>query len=168
MLDKTDGRVLAGDWTAERTKLLETRWSEGVSATLIANELGGVSRSAVIGKAHRCGFKQPATRAAFYAARPKRTPGWKPAQWRQPMSLDERRRRRREREELKRITKPHPLPEIRVHPGFLNLTFDQLQQGDCRYPIGDSPFLFCGRPTIERTSWCLHCLDVVSGKRRAA
>jgi GcrA cell cycle regulator len=40
-------------WTDERIQLLRKLWSEGFSASQIANQLGGVSRNAVIGKVHR-------------------------------------------------------------------------------------------------------------------
>lgn len=41
------------NWTDERVELLRKLWSEGLSASQIANQLGGVSRNAVIGKVHR-------------------------------------------------------------------------------------------------------------------
>ena len=45
------------NWTDERVELLKKLWSEGLSASQIATQLGGVSRNAVIGKAHRLGLK---------------------------------------------------------------------------------------------------------------
>lgn len=44
-------------WTDERIERLKTLWTEGVTASQIAEELGGVSRNAVIGKAHRLGLQ---------------------------------------------------------------------------------------------------------------
>ena len=41
------------NWTDERVELLRKLWSEGLSASQIAAQLGGVSRNAVIGKVHR-------------------------------------------------------------------------------------------------------------------
>jgi GcrA cell cycle regulator len=43
-------------WTDERIDRLKKMWSEGATASQIADELGGVSRNAVIGKAHRLGL----------------------------------------------------------------------------------------------------------------
>ena len=40
-------------WTDERVALLKKLWGEGKTAAEIAKELGGVTRNAVIGKAHR-------------------------------------------------------------------------------------------------------------------
>ncbi len=43
-------------WTDERIDQLKKMWSDGATASQIADELGGVSRNAVIGKAHRLGL----------------------------------------------------------------------------------------------------------------
>ncbi|MEG3179210.1 GcrA family cell cycle regulator [Sphingomonas sp. LT1P40] len=43
-------------WTDERIETLRKMWDSGLTATQIAEELGGVSRNAVIGKAHRLGL----------------------------------------------------------------------------------------------------------------
>jgi GcrA cell cycle regulator len=45
-------------WTDERIERLKKMWAEGATASQIADELGGVSRNAVIGKAHRLGLEQ--------------------------------------------------------------------------------------------------------------
>ena len=67
-------------WTDERIEQLTKMWEGGSTASQIAEELGGVSRNAVIGKAHRLGLKarpspvkpnekpEPAPRAAKPAA----------------------------------------------------------------------------------------------------
>jgi GcrA cell cycle regulator len=44
-------------WTDERIEKLTKMWEGGATASQIADELGGVSRNAVIGKAHRLGLK---------------------------------------------------------------------------------------------------------------
>ena len=44
-------------WTEERIERLKAMWTEGATASQIADELGGVSRNAVIGKAHRLGLE---------------------------------------------------------------------------------------------------------------
>ncbi len=41
------------NWTDERVDLLRKLWGEGLSASQIAAQIGGVSRNAVIGKVHR-------------------------------------------------------------------------------------------------------------------
>jgi GcrA cell cycle regulator len=73
-------------WTDERIERLKKMWGDGATASQIADELGGVSRNAVIGKAHRLGLdarpspvkpgdekeKKPVVAAA--AAQPKPAP----------------------------------------------------------------------------------------------
>jgi GcrA cell cycle regulator len=44
-------------WTDERIERLRALWTKGVTASQIAEDLGGVSRNAVIGKAHRLGLQ---------------------------------------------------------------------------------------------------------------
>jgi len=44
-------------WTDERIERLKEFWTRGMTASQIADELGGVSRNAVIGKAHRLGLQ---------------------------------------------------------------------------------------------------------------
>ena len=44
-------------WTEERIDRLKKMWQDGATASQIADELGGVSRNAVIGKAHRLGLE---------------------------------------------------------------------------------------------------------------
>ena len=86
-------------WTDERIERLKKMWHDGATASQIADELGGVSRNAVIGKAHRLGLEQrpspvkpgeekekkasaapapaakPAAKAESHAARPAAGPG---------------------------------------------------------------------------------------------
>ena len=87
-------------WTDERIATLKKMWEGGSTASQIAEELGGVSRNAVIGKAHRLGLKSrpspvkanekkkaakkaaaksPAKKATETAAKPASKPAAKPA-----------------------------------------------------------------------------------------
>ena len=43
-------------WTDERVELLKKLWADGLSASQIAAELGGITRNAVSGKVHRLGL----------------------------------------------------------------------------------------------------------------
>jgi GcrA cell cycle regulator len=76
-------------WTEERIERLKKMWHDGATASQIADGLGGVSRNAVIGKAHRLGLEQrpspvkpgeeketkkPAAAPAASAAAPKPAP----------------------------------------------------------------------------------------------
>lgn len=63
-------------WTEERIGNLKTMWEKGMTASQIAEELGGVSRNAVIGKAHRLGLQSRPSpvKANDGEARPARAP----------------------------------------------------------------------------------------------
>lgn len=66
-------------WTDERIERLKELWSKGMTASQIAEELGAVSRNAVIGKAHRLGLQSrpspvKANDPAPAAAKPKAKP----------------------------------------------------------------------------------------------
>ena len=128
-------------WTDERVALLRKLWLEGLSASQIAKQLGGVTRNAVIGKVHRLGLSGRATpsqppRPAFKTPRPPR-----PAS--APPSLAPRRA-------LPTIsTAPEPQPIAYVEePG--SATVLTLGSHMCKWPIGDPAadgFTFCGRRT---------------------
>jgi GcrA cell cycle regulator len=47
-------------WTDDKVKILKKLWSEGLSASQIANRIGDVTRNAVIGKVHRLGLESRA------------------------------------------------------------------------------------------------------------
>lgn len=62
-------------WTDERIELLKKLWADGLSASQIAGELGGVTRNGVIGKVHRLGLVGRKERgAAPKPARSRNTP----------------------------------------------------------------------------------------------
>ena len=70
-------------WTDERIDQLKAMWTEGLTASQIAEKLGGVSRNAVIGKAHRLDLKSrpspvKAGNKAKSAAKKKTAPKKKP------------------------------------------------------------------------------------------
>src|SRR5271169_6415083 len=44
------------EWNNERIEQLRSLWRDGLSASQIAAVLGGITRNAVIGKAHRLGL----------------------------------------------------------------------------------------------------------------
>jgi GcrA cell cycle regulator len=81
---------MALSWTEERIERLKQLWTQGKTASHIADELGGVSRNAVIGKAHRLGLQarpspvkpnEPAPKAkAPPAAKARPAPASRPAE----------------------------------------------------------------------------------------
>lgn len=68
---------MCDQWTAERVNLLKQLWASGASASAIAAQLGGLSRSAVAGKIYRL-RRRAAEPAAAPNKRPRRREADKP------------------------------------------------------------------------------------------
>ncbi|MCP1468859.1 GcrA cell cycle regulator [Sphingobium sp. OAS761] len=66
-------------WTDERIDQLKAMWERGLTASQIADELGGVSRNAVIGKAHRLGLQSRPSPVKANETPKKAAPARKPA-----------------------------------------------------------------------------------------
>ena len=66
-------------WTEDRIAKLTKMWESGATASQIADELGGVSRNAVIGKAHRLGLKSRPSPVKANDKKAKKAPARKPA-----------------------------------------------------------------------------------------
>ncbi len=61
-------------WTDERVEMLKQLWTEGLSASQIADKLGGVSRNAVIGKVHRLKLESRAKSPGAAVSSPSHAP----------------------------------------------------------------------------------------------
>src|ERR1700726_4879491 len=59
-------------WTEERVETLKKLWADGLSASQIATELGGITRNAVIGKVHRLGLSGRAKSPSSSTPRPRK------------------------------------------------------------------------------------------------
>lgn len=151
-------------WTNERVELLKKLWGDGLSASQIAGELGGVTRNAVIGKVHRLGLSGRA-KSSSSSAKPRRprtaAPGTaapkKPAQ--QPQSIGAT--------ALKTDIAPAPVVEAKpqVEPIADLVPISQrasiltLTERTCKWPIGDpatDDFYFCGRQSDAGVPYCAH------------
>ena len=145
-------------WTDERVALLTKLWSDGLSASQVAAELGGVTRNAVIGKIHRLGLSGRDKPAAKSGARQKRAtptnnysrPNRTGAKITKPDS------------NLTIVAKAEPLPsENLVAPASLCLKLVQLSETTCKWPMGDpqaADFSFCGHQIKADTPYCdYHC-----------
>src|SRR5438874_4887521 len=64
--------TLTMSWTDERVELLKKLWADGLSASQIAAELGGITRNAVIGKVHRLGLAGRAKSPSSSSPRPRK------------------------------------------------------------------------------------------------
>jgi GcrA cell cycle regulator len=145
-------------WTDERVERLKSLWADGLSASQIAAELGGVTRNAVIGKVHRLGLSGRATTAAKpRAPRPSRLQ-------RSPRSATAGRFRHRGNLALASPEVDFIADEVEITaeivPLARYLTLAELEPGSCRWPIGDptsSDFRFCGAPALPGQSYCGIC-----------
>ncbi len=127
-------------WTDERVATLKKLWLDGLSASQIAKQLGGVTRNAVIGKVHRLGLSgraapsQPA-RPAFKAPRPARVAAPAPA----PVV--------QRRAAVDAPVAP-TLPSVLRQESPGSATVLTLGAHMCKWPIGDPAtegFTFCGK-----------------------
>lgn len=134
-------------WTDERVSLLKKLWGEGHTAAEIARQLGGVTRNAVIGKAHRMKLsgrvspvqktKKPANKnvATPVAQKPKIAivPKQKPANTQTKPAFDPA----EQRDDLYSLI--------------------DLQPRMCRWPCGDpkeDDFGFCGHTAMPGLPYC--------------
>lgn len=127
-------------WTRERVDRLAEYWAQGLTGAAIG-DLIGASRSAVIGKANRLGLAE---------RRKRKEPG---AQSRQPRANKAKRRRAAPTSNNARANSRsgnRPIrPRIKAdpktkEPASLDIALIDLEAGQCKYPHGDGPFLFCG------------------------
>jgi GcrA cell cycle regulator len=155
-------------WTDERIALLKKMWKEGKSAADIAKTLGkGVTRNAVIGKAHRMGLsgrpspiKKPAPAKKEAAAAPKTAaakPAKKPAA---PPARPVQLAPAREADEFKKVEPNKAGAEkIITDLGPLDggVALIDLTERMCKWPFGDpreDGFTFCGRPRRPGAPYC--------------
>lgn len=161
-------------WTDERVETLIKLWTDGLSASQIATQLGGVTRNAVIGKVHRLKLSGRA-KVASGSKRAKKT-----------AEMQEQRRRAAARtasaapitrtvttaigntalkaeistEIVARAAAPaHDSTDSVVVPMSRELTLTDLNESTCKWPIGDpmaEDFNFCGNGVKEGCPYCAY------------
>jgi GcrA cell cycle regulator len=147
-------------WTDERVELLKKLWAEGLSASQIANRLGGVTRNAVIGKVHRLGLSGRTTTSRAKAPRTRRRPAHTQTRAARPQlrthgSAALKAEFHLDAEEEFELA-PSPIKEL-VIPLNERATILTLTETKCRWPIGDpceEDFHFCGRYCDVGVSYC--------------
>lgn len=130
-------------WSDDRVVTLSKLWLDGLSASQIARQLGGVTRNAVIGKVHRLGL---GGRGA--PSRPGRMSHAATPRVRRQARVVAPAPKSRSSSALA-LVPPSVVPE---GPGLV-ADLAQLGRHVCKWPIGDpksADFSFCGRPTDGR------------------
>ena len=138
-------------WTEERVEQLKKLWTEGHSASQIANQLGGVTRNAVIGKVHRLGLSGRAT-PSRPVKRPPRLSRPKPAPQRveRPVAPtpEVAAPQQQQPSTLPAVAKStEPLDPVKLANGDFASVLN-IRESMCKWPIGDpmdKDFAFCGR-----------------------
>tara|TARA_B100001115_G_C15614037_1_gene294429 strand:+ start:103 stop:591 length:489 start_codon:yes stop_codon:yes gene_type:complete len=131
-------------WTEEKVAKLKELWGKGNTASQIAEIIGGISRNAVIGKAHRLNLSAKIkTRTATSNQNFDNS------------ILDKNSKRTRRRKFKSLIIEKDFEPE---NPKQL----EELDENSCKWPIGhpdEKSFYFCGRSSMKDFSYCkLHIL----------
>ena len=141
--------VFIMSWTEEKVSKLKELWGKGQTASQIAEILGGVSRNAVIGKAHRLNLSSKI----------------KTRQTGQKNSLVN------EKTQIKLKGKRGKFKSLLLDKNFepaKNLNLEELTEETCKYMEGnpnEKDASFCGRKNVEKFSYCpLHLMMVFQPK----
>ncbi len=138
-------------WTPEKVEKLKELWGKGSTANEIAQILGGVTRNAVIGKAHRLNLSGK-------------------IQTKKSSSLTTN---NNESKTSRRTLRRGKFKSLIIEKDFEPENPKQLEELDensCKWPIGhpnDNNFYFCGRASLKDFSYCkLHLLYAFQPKNR--
>jgi len=139
-------------WTEERVELLKKLWADGLSASQIAAQLGGVTRNAVIGKVHRLGLSGRAKSPSSMVPRVRKP--------RLASSMRPRMRYHGNAALLPALSPeldPDYDPLANIVPMGPRVSIVELTEATCRWPIGDPGtvgFCYCGAPIKPERPYC--------------
>ena len=133
-------------WTDEKVSKLKELWGKGTTASQIAEIIGGISRNAVIGKAHRLNL----------SAKIKTRTVTSNEKFENSVDNQNIKLRRGRRNKFKSL-----IIEKDFEPENPK-TLEELDENSCKWPIGhpdEKDFYFCGRTSLKDFSYCkLHLL----------
>jgi GcrA cell cycle regulator len=174
------------NWTDERVERLKRLWAEGLSASQIATQLGGVSRNAVIGKVHRLNLpgrvKAGGTQATARTA-PKRTtsapraPNFAARTTTNPARTAPQAVGVAAVAQEVEAVQPTEFraPSNVVVPMSRKLSLTDLTERTCKWPMGDplkDDFHFCGSDSADTSPYCKYharlAYQPVNERRKAA
>ena len=134
-------------WTTDREEKLKELWTKGHTASQIAEILGGTTRNAVIGKAHRLNLE---------------TRGTSKKQSAKPVNIIDKDTQKTKTQKLGRKAKFKALLLDKSFEKENPKKLEELTDDTCRWPIGhpyEEKFYFCGRKPMEKFPYCkLHVL----------
>jgi GcrA cell cycle regulator len=142
-------------WTDERVELLKKLWADGLSASQIAGELGGITRNAVIGKVHRLGLSGRAKAPSSSVPRQRKPRA--PSMFRAPRPMMRGNTALAHAPAYDYDAEPEPELIENIIPIGQRCTLLELDQEKCHWPIGDPgqpDFFFCGGKTNAGTPYC--------------
>ncbi len=133
-------------WTEEKVSKLKELWGKGNTASQIAEIIGGISRNAVIGKAHRLNL----------SAKIKTRTATSNKNFDSNVEVNNSQLKRGKKSRFKSLIIEKDFePE---NPKQL----EELDESSCKWPIGhpdEKNFYFCGRSSLKDFSYCkLHLL----------
>ncbi len=138
-------------WTEEKVNKLKEMWGKGQTASQIAEIIGGVSRNAVIGKAHRLNLSSKIKTKSS--------------------NVNKKNYSNHNNTQIQFKGKRSKFKSLLLDKNFepaKNLTLEELTEDTCKYMEGhpDQPdSSFCGRKTIDKFSYCpLHLMLIYQPK----
>lgn len=155
------------NWTDERVELLSKLWAEGLSASQIAAQLGGVTRNAVIGKVHRLKLSSRG-RTAAAPSRPKKVSqgssgsrgAARAASTSRPMTVSIGATALQAQFDADPVARQVVRPQENiVVPISRRLQLVQLTEHTCKWPNGDplqEDFHFCGNDCADSGPYCTY------------